>query len=356
MIKHAATVFCCCLVALPAIAQRDGFTAQVETGFAAWDTNADGILSKVELDLACANPENRGRTAATLAVLKTYTRRKQTRETPLTREVIGKLKWNKAYQAAYSRIQASRNAPLFGPGSPNIADVHQGRLGDCYALAPLGALLHRDPRELRGLYTLDTTGGATMAFPTGHTAIIPALTDAQIALTSTSEKTGRWVSVYESAIGYVKSKGTAQTLSDAVAGGGSARPVIELLTGHEAVTVRLKKLTSGTLEKRLQAALQDRRLICASTPDKLAVRVPGLTPNHAYAVLAYDAPTKAIRLWNPHGSSFTPEGAPGKEKGYTRRNGRCPYRDVLIPRIGTRRRLPNLSGRAASAPLLNRSI
>lgn len=318
-----ATAFLICLPALPVLAQRDGFTTQVETGFASWDANADGVLSKSELDIACANPENRGRTAAALAVLKTYTRRKQARETPLTREVIGKLKWNKAYQAAYVRIQAARNAPLFGLGSPNIADLHQGRLGDCYALAPLGALLHRDPRELRGLYAIDTTSGnATLTFPTGHIATVPALTDAQIALTSTSEKTGRWVSVYESAIGYVKSKGNAQTLSDAVAGGGSARPVIELLTAHEAVTVRIKKLSVEALEKRLQTALKDQRLICASTPDKFAVKVPGLTPNHAYAVLYYDAPAKAVRLWNPHGSSFTPKGVPRKEKGYTRRNGR----------------------------------
>jgi hypothetical protein len=46
------------------------------------------------------------------------------------------------------------------------------------------------------------------------------------------------------------------------------------------------------------------------------VTTPGLSPDHAYAVLSYDADTDAVELWNPHGENFSPAGAPGADNGY----------------------------------------
>lgn len=53
----------------------------------------------------------------------------------------------------------------------------------------------------------------------------------------------------------------------------------------------------------------------------LKTTTPGLTPNHAYAVLSYDRDADSVRLWNPHGGSFTPKGEQGPEHGYERVDG-----------------------------------
>jgi hypothetical protein len=53
----------------------------------------------------------------------------------------------------------------------------------------------------------------------------------------------------------------------------------------------------------------------------LKTTTPGLTPNHAYAVLGYETETDTVKLWNPHGGNFTPKGPPGPARGYPEKDG-----------------------------------
>ena len=82
---------------------------------------------------------------------------------------------------------------------------------------------------------------------------------------------------------------------------------------------RARQAQSIELRKQLTAAVTDKRLITCGTGK---TTTPGITPNHAYAVLGYDAKTDAIRLWNPHGDSFTPKGTPSLLNGDVRVEGR----------------------------------
>ena len=74
----------------------------------------------------------------------------------------------------------------------------------------------------------------------------------------------------------------------------------------------------GDLRRQLSVAVRENRLMTCGT---LKTTTPGLTPNHAYAVLGYDAKTDLVKLWNPHGGSFTPKGTSGLAKGYPMKDG-----------------------------------
>ncbi len=58
-------------------------------------------------------------------------------------------------------------------------------------------------------------------------------------------------------------------------------------------------------------------MVCATVKPS----TPGLTPEHAYAVLNYDSESDAITLWNPHGNNFKPKGPAGLTNGYPTTNG-----------------------------------
>ena len=80
--------------------------------------------------------------------------------------------------------------------------------------------------------------------------------------------------------------------------------------------VRESKLSA--LRQRLADASRQKRLMVCSTQQPTT---PGLTPHHAYALLAYDQNNDTVDLWNPHGNMFNPKGAPGLKTGYPTKNG-----------------------------------
>jgi hypothetical protein len=169
-------------------------------------------------------------------------------------------------------------------------------------------------------------------------------------LSGTTGDEGLWLPALEKALGLLRrqqdpQKYTTATATDAISKGGSAAKTIQLLTGHAAVRLPLKKRPESTakdasgvpipkptepvaryeeLENRVRtqvtAALAARRLVTCST-----VREPqprGIAQKHAFAVLGYDAATDELQLWNPHGNHFTPKGPRGLQHGYATKAGR----------------------------------
>ena len=58
-------------------------------------------------------------------------------------------------------------------------------------------------------------------------------------------------------------------------------------------------------------------MTCGTTTTK----IPGMTPNHAYAVLGYDESRDLIRCWNPHGDTTTVKGDASPANGYPLKDG-----------------------------------
>jgi hypothetical protein len=314
--------------------------------FAQWDQDHNGELSVSELDAAVADPKTAGESAAAIVALKQASRNKKftlpaltfdnLRTMALAAPLADRPNLPLMYASARKKIEKTRR-DLFVSGAPKLENIRQGRLGDCFCLAPLGAMLARNPQEVADRFVRQPDDSYQFVF--GVTPVhVTAPTDAEIALTAASEQDGLWVSLYEKAVGTDRLQekpgtatiGSATTGSaiDAVGKGGSAGTMLARLTGHKITrfSCRAAKASSSadremqmqTLRKQLLATIQDHRLITCGT---LKTTTPGITPNHAYAVLGYDEKADTLRLWNPHGDSFTPKGPEGLEHGYARKSG-----------------------------------
>src|SRR5262249_34694641 len=131
--------------------------------------------------------------------------------------------------------------------------------------------------------------------------------------------------------------------TDLIAQGGSTRPVIEMLTGHQAkgINIRTRATKDMTptpeeqqaklpiLRQALQTAFRDKHLVCCRTPE--STKVPVMNGKHAYAVLGYSSSKDEIHLWNPHGNTHKPKGDVGLQNGYPTQLGRftMPLKDFV---------------------------
>ncbi len=161
-----------------------------------------------------------------------------------------------------------------------------------------------------------------------------------------------WVNVYEKAVGLVrvekaKADGMGNaSLIDLLAKGGSAGTTIELVTGNpivrfsckyakeEGLTEKERAAKLDELRKLLTSAFDEKRLVtCGTASGVTTPGVNGTTPTPS----GYDAKTDEIALWNPHGQTFTPKGAPGLQL-------RLPDEGRPVPRAAGGVR-PHLRGR-----------
>jgi hypothetical protein len=311
------------------------FVSVVQKNFARWDLNHDGVLSPNELDAAVADAQTTNENAAAVAALKRASRVTKTPLPPLTLENIASLTadrhpdFARMFREGLKRIGGATNRVLFADGLPKLETIHQGELGNCFCLAPLGALVHRDPAQVAEMFSALTNGDFSVRLGKKTVEIAPP-TDAEIAMTSSNERDGIWVNIYEKAVGTARNEDRppaerADSPLDALARGGSAGTMLAYITGHEIVRFSFKFAKDPAFPtNEFAAKLADLRgQLAAATAKKILMTcgtikptTRGLTPNHAYAVLGYDAGTDAVELWNPHGEDFSPAGAPGAENGY----------------------------------------
>lgn len=354
----------------PAPADDPTLAQVVREHFDAWDTNHDNELSPAEIDARTTDPSIRAEAAAAVATLKLAMRRKTDPmkalaksdleqalpETPAPRgggeagpadneppRTAADLQ--RRYRASLRRIRTIQ-AQVFTDDQPDLASFHQGPLGDCYFVSMVGALAFHHPRALRDMVRTADDGSLAVVFP-GHDPVpVPALTDAQVAISSTSGKDGRWLPVIEHAFGALRQRSRPDAPdsepTDLIARGGSAGQSIELLTNHDASRIMLggnpaKPLDpakideiAAKLRSILPALLEAKRLVAVGTGTEGLP--PGVSPNHAYAVLGFDPATDTVTIWNPHGNSFKPKGEPGRAHGYPTRAGMftVPLADMIV--------------------------
>ncbi|MCW3094717.1 MAG: hypothetical protein JWL77_335 [Chthonomonadaceae bacterium] len=333
-------------VSVPALqAQKEacgGFLDQLIAHFAQWDLDHNGELSVSELDAAVSDPQTTGESAAVIVALKRATHNKKFTVSALTRENLRMLALAAPfadrpnlplmYVDARKKIEKTRR-DLFVSGAPKLENIRQGKLGDCFCLAPLGAMLARNPQEVMDRFVRQPDNSYQFVFGTSPVHVtVP--TDAEMALTAGSEQDGLWVSLYEKAVGTARllekpGMTSPGSVIDALGKGGSSGTILSRLTGHKITRFACRAAREGsapgdreaqlqTLRKQLLATIQDHRLITCGT---LKTTTPGITPNHAYAVLGYEEKTDTLRLWNPHGDDFMPKGTESLEHGYARKGG-----------------------------------
>ena len=308
----------------------NAFIDTVATNFSAWDANHDETLSRRELDAAIEDPANKGPAAAALAALKRVGVPRPFKLDNLRQLADGdQSRLLDLFEQFLKRINGATNRDLYASGVPKLNTIHQGRMGNCFCLGPLGAMLYRNPQDIATLFAVQPDGHILVRFAGGHVSVAPP-TDAELALTAGNSRDGVWINLYEKAMGQARNERLPaikrSLLSiDAIARGGSPQPIMSYLTGHKVGGLSIKfgdnpdaPAKMDHLRQQLADATIHKRL---TTCDTKITTTPGLVPNHNYALLEYDSHTDTVKLWNPHGNDFTPEGPAGLTNGYPTTNG-----------------------------------
>jgi len=329
---------------LSAAGDRERFISILEKNFPNWDGDADGVLSASEINGLVAREDIRGEAAAAVAALKRASRLSKIKLPFFTLAHLKKLAMNKPqigwpdlpamFTGSLKRIRTASRS-LFSEAGPKLETIRQGRMGNCFSLAPLGAMVSLRPEHIsRQMIRELPDGRYEVQLGSTKVAVIQP-TDAEIALSAGNEEGGLWVNVYEKAAGVAHNEKKPAderdaTGLDALNRGGSAGTQLAFITGHEMVRVSCKFAKDKAmppaehekhmteLRTALASATKEKRLMTCGT---LKTQVPGITPNHAYAILGYDEASDTIRLWNPHGDDREVKGEPGPEKGYPMTDG-----------------------------------
>lgn len=339
-------LICCAVTPGYAQTKQANFFTVIAGQFDKWDLNHDGIISKEETDDLVVNPSIKGNAAAALTALHSMQNNKKLELPAVTRQYLqgqvaldgkpGQPDFQRRYVNALNKIQKSTRQ-LFA-GAISLDTMHQGRLGDCYLIAPLGALVARDAGSIRKMFIEQSPSGYVVRFADGHTVNVPPLTDTEVALTGTTEGNGLWLAAMEKAISLAKKLENndmkdPESVAGSIGQGGSTQRFIPLLTGHQGKSISFHekdsplkasevkvKVKLSDVRQVLTNALTQHRVVCCSTTKETGV--PGLNSHHAYAVLSFDASKDTVQVWNPHGNKFVPKGTPGIATGYTTTDGK----------------------------------
>ena len=398
------------------------FVTVIMRDFPSWDRNHDGVLSTDEVDRAVRDPAVAGDDAAAAAAVKLLAQNKKLpvplppltlayfsdydrqalalRRRRATTEPTGaaalaqtvdtvqsaaatrpaarsaRLPADFDLYFAASRARIARGGPAPWTGRFVLDHTRQGPLGDCYFVAAVGAMVDRHPERLTDLVAPTPDGRYRVAFPTTRPVTLGKLSDAELAISSTTSGDGMWLALLEQGFGRGRALGRVGRDDvegvDEIRNGGSITASIRLLTGHRAKQVVFRRTVESRravadqvlpmVRQELSSALSDGRLVLAAvagptTPTTQPTSRPGTTrpaalvalmaqaatrpattrpvivgtpvpvppdisTKHAYAILAYDAKADTVTIWNPHGQQFRPKGTPGVANGYPTDHGR----------------------------------
>ena len=325
------------LQALDLVAQKaagDSFESVVTEHFENWDVDHDGKVTHAEIDRLIPLPDIPAKASAAIAALHMYLIKHP--QSALSFENLlhppeGKNAPNfkKDFRAAKAHIAAVTRV-LFAPGAPTLDAVRQGRDGDCFFLAPVGALLHRDPDFIRQKFVSHDDGSFDVKFPGDRTEHIPRITDVQIALTSGQGKEGLWLTALEIATARKlpnrlasEGKGKGIDSIDSILAFGNTALAMAALTGHQCFRTEVRPHGSAdAIRQKVHTALANQCIVSVAIGTFGEKPPPGLGLRHTYALLDYDRDKDAFLLWNPWGNTHRPKGPEGPANGYRVDHGR----------------------------------
>jgi len=309
------------------------FADSAAEGFARWDLDHDGYINLRESTRALAKTDNKGDAAAAIAALHELLRSTRWRINAINlqqirepaRRPLEMTQWEPVFQRMVAAIEKPASE-IFMNGAPKLDGVRQGREGDCYLLAVLGAQLNKNPALVKAMIS-PREGGVLVDFQSLKVQV-PPLTDAERALAATSGDQGTWLSLIEKAWGSMEVARRGGGLTnplDGGGGGGNPANVIRILTGRKTISRQLV-IEDGIndvindLDYSLRLCKEDKRLACAGTDARRLP--PGMVPRHAYAILDYNPRTRLVTMWNPWGFDRAVLGEPGLQTGYATKSGR----------------------------------
>ncbi len=212
--------------------------------------------------------------------------------------------------------------PLFASAGPELTDVNQGALGDCWFLAAAAETALLDPSLIEGMFTAHGNGSYAVRFEVDGQADyvtvngeLPTNAGAAQAdgsqMAFASSNTSLWVPLLEKALAQLSEQSGVAT-GVQYAGGddqyydlqGGFGEGIGLITGQAVSEYDLRSQSSlgltrllGTLETTL-AAGDD--VVLATHGSSVT---DNLVPDHMFAVTAINVSTGMVTLYNPWGAN-----------------------------------------------------
>lgn len=324
--------------------QRNAAFQQLfETVFRRWDSNHDGKLDLGEIDAAISNPQIHGNDSAIAVMLR---RRLQSDDNNDTTSLALDQVLDLAKDPKIQRIVARRarhiqaiNHSLFLSGDPNLTTFHQGRMGDCYFLAVVGAYVFYHPDSVRNMIRPLADGRFEVQFGDGQVVSVAPMTDAELLMGATEgSNRGIWLSVLEKAYAQIKAEAKEERIgkradaddaiiSDVIGHGGYYNPVIKLFTGHQPASPPLgrwlkqgQQTAVANLARLFTKLTAAHRLMAVGTRKDKALP-KGIPHGHVFAVLGYNPSAGMVLMFNPWGNHLTPNGQPGLVNGYPTEHG-----------------------------------
>jgi hypothetical protein len=243
----------------------------------------------------------------------------------------------------FSVTYAAVNEPLFGPNGPQVTDINQGYLGDCFVLAPLAEMADQDPSALTRMITANGNNTYSVAFTVNGTIeYITVDNELPGGGTLFNQAANDWGGLVEKAYAQLQAGGnlTGGSMNmgnnwSSIANGGAVENTLEEFTGAAVITDFVAKgdsftsyaydgagiavpngpsshkvlasvanLDVASVQSTLAAALAagDEVILSSNTDATDAAGKTTLISNHAYAVTGFDTATSMFELYNPWGT------------------------------------------------------
>lgn len=195
-------------------------------------------------------------------------------------------------------------------GTPSLADMRQGMVGDCYFIAALGSLADRNPDAVRNMFVDNGDGTYTVRFysPGGVADYVtvnrslPVSADGTLVYSGmgqsvSSLSTTLWIALAEKAYAQWNESGNAgrdgSNSYEAISGGWMGS-VNQQVLGYSSTD----QMVSNSTRTALIAALSAQQAVTIGTHSTSTL----LVGQHAYVVSSYNAATQRFTLVNPWGS------------------------------------------------------
>lgn len=192
--------------------------------------------------------------------------------------------------------------PLFASAGPVYTDVQQGSIGDCGLVAAFAEIAYRDPSAITGMFADNFDGTYTVRFFDPQDGGKPHYTVVDTYLPTDDAYAGvvTWVGLAEKAYAQINKEGwldSEQNGVDAYAAIAGTYPFDAVYQTTQQSQVAFNYPTDSGAEATFANALNAGKLITFATNYTTSYMVG----NHAYAAIAYDAPTHDVTLYNPWG-------------------------------------------------------
>ncbi len=222
-----------------------------------------------------------------------------------------------------SYVQAK--GTLYGPNNrPEVTDIEQGDLGDCYFLSSLGAIAGKDPQAIEsmiqsngnGIYTVRFYDGKAPDYVTVNSEFPVNSSDllvyADYGLSAASPENVLWPAIIEKAYAQLSAEGWSRAYAAASQDPtwwnqnnyrslalGNPGYSMHQITGLPIDRSQITTPPSSTQMQTLISDLSAGDPITLSTTGRQSLR-HNIVQDHVYMLLSYDAKTKQFDILNPY--------------------------------------------------------